>query len=320
MAGYRCVRSGSRLHDFVIGDNHANVGVTMATPFKQIGIISKYGDPGITRSLLDLIHFLQQSGVEPLLDTATAEHLPATELPALERLELANRADLVVVLGGDGTMLNAARSLADAGVPLVGINLGRLGFLADLSPERLTRDLAAILQGDYEAEQRSLLHASVIRNGQSVSEADALNDVVVHKWDIARMIELDVSIDGQELSTQRSDGLIVSTPTGSTAYALSGGGPILHPSLQAVEMVPICPHSLNNRPIVISDQSRIDIRLCQGDSTQAQITCDGQVNFGLMPGDVIRITTKPRHLTLIHPRGYDYFAILRTKFNWGAHS
>ncbi len=292
----------------------------MARTFHKIGIISKYGDPGVEPALNNLIEFLKTQQREALLDSSAAERLPNSQLPILDRGELASESDLVIVVGGDGTILNAARSLCDADVPLVGINLGRLGFLADVSPEDLTEDLGEILNGNYRAEERTLLHASVLRNGQSVSEADALNDVVVHKWDIARMIELEVRIDGRLLNSQRSDGLIVSTPTGSTAYALSGGGPMLHPTLQAIELVPICPHSLNNRPIVISDKSDIEIKLCNGAYTQAQITCDGQVNFGLMPGDIIRISTKAKRLQFIHPSDHDYFAILRAKFNWGVHS
>jgi NAD+ kinase len=153
-----------------------------------------------------------------------------------------------------------------------------------------------------------------------MSESDALNDVVIHKWDIARMIELEVRIDGRVLSTQRSDGLIVATPTGSTAYALSGGGPILHPSLDAMVLVPICPHSLNNRPIVIHDDSAVDVIVHAGAYTKAQVTCDGQVNFALLPGDRVRIHKNAHDLKLIHPPGYDYFEILRRKFSWGTSS
>ncbi|HEB98202.1 MAG TPA: NAD(+) kinase [Thiotrichales bacterium] len=292
----------------------------MSDGFGKIGIIGKYRDPGVGPALEALVDHLRARHREVLLDPSAAEALPADTAPVLERAQLAAAVDLAVVVGGDGTLLNAARSLAESRVPLVGINLGRLGFLADVSPDRMAEQLDPILDGDFLEEDRTLLHARVLRNGQSVSESDALNDVVVHKWDIARMIELEVHVDGHLLNTQRSDGLIVSTPTGSTAYALSGGGPILHPTLKAIELVPICPHSLNNRPFVVGEDAEIEIRLCNGAYTQAQITCDGQVNFGLLPGDLVQIRRKAHPLRLIHPPGYDYYDILRTKFGWGAHS
>ncbi|WJW76454.1 NAD(+) kinase [Thiohalobacter sp. IOR34] len=292
----------------------------MGETFKRIGVIGKYGDPGVADTLKELIEFLDGRRLEVILDTSAAEQLPAGMAPAMDRHELAEAVDLAIVVGGDGTLLHAARSLADAGVPLLGINLGRLGFLADVLPAQIQHQLGQVLDGQFREEERSLLHASVLRGEQSVSESDALNDVVVHKWDIARMIELEVHIDGHLLNTQRSDGLIVSTPTGSTAYALSGGGPLLHPTLNAIELVPICPHSLNNRPFVIGDAARIEILLRDGAYTQAQMTCDGQVNFGLLPGDRILIRRKARCLRLIHPPEYDYFGILRAKFGWGVHS
>jgi len=216
----------------------------------------------------------------------------------------------------DGTLLNAARSLVDADVPVLGVNLGRLGFLADVSPRDMGQRLDEILAGQFEEERRALLHASVIRGGHSVSESDALNDIVIHKWDIARMIELDTRIDGRFLNSLRADGLIVSTPTGSTAYALSGGGPIIEPSLPALVLVPICPHTLSNRPIVLSDQSTIEILVHGDDANKAQITCDGQVNFSLATGDIIRIQRKAKTLRLIHPSGHDHFDIMRKKLRW----
>lgn len=292
----------------------------MANEFSRIGLISKFGDPRVSDTLCTLIDYLRGRGVEILLDESVQERIHPGELPVMERHELAHACDLAIVVGGDGTLLNAARTLAPANIALIGVNLGRLGFLADILPEGMTGQLDRIFEGHYKEEARTLLHASVIRGEQSVNESDALNDVVVHKWDIARMIELDVHIDGNLLSTQRADGLIVSTPTGSTAYALSGGGPILHPNLDAIGLVPICPHSLNNRPIVIDDGSVIDIVLKNGVYTQAQITCDGQVNFALLPGDRVHIRKHDHHLRLIHPPEYDYFGILQRKFGWGVHS
>ncbi|RRQ20737.1 NAD(+) kinase [Thiohalobacter thiocyanaticus] len=291
----------------------------MHNEFTRIGLISKTGDPRVRDTLHRLIDYLRGREVEILLEADMRSRIDTAGLPLLERQALAEACDLAIVVGGDGTLLNAARVLAPAGVALIGINLGRLGFLTDVLPEGMTDQLDRILGGDYREESRTLLHASVLRDGRVVDESNALNDVVVHKWDIARMIELEVHIDGNLLSTQRADGLIVCTPTGSTAYALSGGGPILHPRLDAIGLVPICPHSLNNRPIVIDDAAVIDIALRDA-ATKAQVTSDGQVNFTLMPGDRVRVCRHEHRLRLIHPPEYDYFGILQRKFGWGVHS
>ncbi|RMG27451.1 MAG: NAD(+) kinase [Gammaproteobacteria bacterium] len=289
--------------------------------FDRIGIICKQsGDVRIGATLARLIRFLESRDREILFDTSTIEHLDQTPATPLDRQTLAERADLVIVVGGDGTLLNAVRSLVDAGVPVVGVNLGRLGFLADVSPESMEEHLDRILSGQHYVDTRSLLHASVVRGEQTISDSLALNDVVIHKWDIARMIEYEVSIDGRLLDTQRSDGLIVFTPTGSTAYALSAGGPLVKPGIDILGLVPICPHSLNNRPIVVDGQAVVDVHLRDGHYTQAQITCDGQVNFSLLPGDHIRIRVHAHRARLIHPPDYDYFAILRNKFGWGTHT
>jgi NAD+ kinase len=292
----------------------------MDNAFDRIGLISKSSGPHLGETLQRLVDFLRARGLKITLDSSAAEHIPADGLPCVERPRLAEHADLVIVVGGDGTILNAGRSLAESGVPLVGVNLGRLGFLADVSPDRIAEELEPILAGRFDQEERALLEATVFRGDQVISASDALNDVVIHKWDIARMIELEVRIDGRALNTQRSDGLIVATPTGSTAYALSGGGPILHPSLDAMVLVPICPHSLSNRPIVINADSEVDVIVHAGAYTQAQVTCDGQVNFALIPGDRVHTRRKPQALKLIHPPGYDYFEILRRKFDWGRSS
>lgn len=292
----------------------------MNATFKRIGLISKSSGPHLTATLQRLVEVLRARGCDIVLDASAAEHIPPNGFPCVERHELGARCDLVIVVGGDGTILNAGRSLAESGVPLVGVNLGRLGFLADVSPDRMAEELEPILAGRFDQEERALLEATIYRGDQVISASDALNDVVVHKWDIARMIELEVRIDGRPLNTQRSDGLIVATPTGSTAYALSGGGPILHPALDAMVLVPICPHSLSNRPIVIDEASTVDVIVHAGAYTQAQVTCDGQVNFALIPGDRVHVRKKAKALKLIHPPGYDYFEILRRKFDWGRSS
>jgi len=288
----------------------------MSNPFQTIGLSAKSGAPAVAETLTKLIGDLRQRELQVVLDESAAVYFERPEEPVLNRWELAKGCDLAIVVGGDGTLLNAARSLAEADVPVLGVNLGRLGFLADVSPDEMHERLDEILAGQYDEEHRSLLHASVLRDGRSISESDALNDVVIHKWDIARMIEIDTTIDGRFLNSLRADGLIVATPTGSTAYALSGGGPILDPALGALVLVPICPHTLSNRPIVVSDQVDIEIAVHGDDSTKAQITCDGQVNFELVSGDQVHITRKDHDLRLIHPRDHDHFDIMRKKLRW----
>jgi NAD+ kinase len=288
----------------------------MTEAFKTIGLISKPGDPAVAETLTVLCSDLLQCGCEILLDESASAYFEQPPAAVVDRQALAECCDLAIVVGGDGTLLNAARSLVDSDVAVLGVNLGRLGFLADVSPGEMPERLSEILAGRFEEEHRTLLHAGIIRNGETISDSDALNDVVIHKWDIARMIELDTRIDGRFLNSQRADGLIVSTPTGSTAYALSGGGPIIDPALHALVLVPICPHTLSNRPIVVSDQVSIEILLHGRDGREAQMTCDGQVNFLLNAGDIIRIRRKARTLRLIHPARHDHFAVMRKKLRW----
>jgi NAD+ kinase len=283
--------------------------------FKRVGLIGKAADRNVAATLRTLIKFLKGHKARILLDEDIADMVAGDSSNVVDRNLLAMKCDLAIVVGGDGTLLNAARSLAEPGVAVLGINLGRLGFLVDVSPEDMTLQLEKIFAGDYTEEERTLLHASVTRNGDPVDDSAALNDVTIHKKDIARMIELDTWINGHFLNTNRSDGLIIATPTGSTAYALSGGGPILHPGLEAFTLVPICPHTLSYRPIVINDDAIIEIVIHEG-TLQAQISCDGQVNLTLDPGDRIRVRRHDHSLRLIHPPGHDYFDILRRKLRW----
>jgi len=292
----------------------------VATGFQQVGLIGKYGDPNIRDRLVTLQQWLKLQGMRVLLDESTAQSLPDLSIPIATRQEIGERCDLVIVIGGDGSFLNAARSLADFPVALLGVNLGRLGFLADISPTDMTQTLGKILAGDYVEEKRLLVQAQILRNDEVLFENCALNDIVLHQWDVARMIEMETSIDGHHVYRLRADGLIVSTPTGSTAYALSGGGPIIHPELELLELVPICPHTLNNRPLVVSASSNIEILLCDNNQTQAQITFDGQNNYRLEPGDRIRITRREKRIRLLHPVDQNYFSILRAKLNWGQSS
>lgn len=289
----------------------------MADKFNTIGIIGKFGDPGCHDTIARLSGFLREHGREVLLDMTTAEVLEENRLPAVERAELGRLCDLVIVIGGDGTFLNAARTLSNYDTSLLGINLGRLGFLADVAPHGMEKRLAAILDGEYIEEPRFLLYAQINCGQEDITESVAFNDVVIHKWNVARMIELDIHINGQYVNTQRSDGLIVSTPTGSTAYALSGGGPILHPELDAVVLVPICPHTMSQRPIVVDGDSYIEVVVSPHSHTDAQVTCDGQINLNLVPGDRVIIRKNRHPVRLIHPRDYDYYEILRAKLHWG---
>jgi NAD+ kinase len=287
----------------------------MTSHFTHIGLIGKTEDSHVSTTLRTLIAYLEQRKTEILLDGDLAGILPDTPHAIVDRETLAKTCDLAIVVGGDGTLLNAARSLAESGIAVLGVNLGRLGFLVDVSPEDMHGQLDKILDGNFSEEQRTLLHMTVTRNGKVLSESSALNDVIVHKKDIARMIELDTLIDGHFLNTNRSDGLILSTPTGSTAYALSGGGPILHPRLDAITLVPICPHTLSYRPIVVHDESVIEIIIHKG-TLKATVSCDGQVNQSLEADDHITVRKHDHALRLLHPPGHDYFAVLREKLRW----
>jgi NAD+ kinase len=290
----------------------------MSNPFNIIGVIGKHGDPNAGGTLKELLDYLDKCCLEVLLDESSLNFNPKQlPHPSVSRTVLGERCDLIIVVGGDGTLLNAARSLVDYGVPLLGINLGRLGFLADVTPSDLEETLNQIFAGKFRQERRALLHARVLRNGRQIDDSAAFNDVVVHTCNVARMIEFETHIDGQFVNTTRSDGMIASTPTGSTAYALSGGGPILHPSLNALVLVPICPHTMSHRPIVVDADSRIEIVLSEGNQARAQCSCDGQIDMRLENGDHIIIEKKPQPICLIHPADYDYYGILRAKLHWG---
>lgn len=285
-------------------------------PFRSIGLIAKTDDDGQVAATLERIHhFLLERGIDIVLDRTTHDFLHADDTVA--RREIAEHCDLAIVVGGDGTLLTAARSLADAGVPIVGVNLGRLGFLVDVSPGTMLERLGEILDGHFTEERRSLLNAAIIRDGHVLQETPALNDVVMRIKNVVRMIEFETWINGVFVNIQRADGMVVSTPTGSTAYALSGGGPILHPSLEAILLMPICPHTLSSRPIVVGSSAEIEIRICQGVRETGQVVMDGQNNIDVAAGDTLRIRRKQQMIRLLHPPDYDYYQILRAKLNWG---
>jgi NAD+ kinase len=262
--------------------------------------------------------YLRAQSIEAAIESDSAPLLVSSDIRRVDRDALGRTSQLVIVIGGDGTFLSAARSLVDYDVPLLGINVARLGFLTDLNPLELPEPLDAILAGQFLEERRFLLQASIARGNSNVFSTTALNDVVVHKCNIARLIEFETHVDNHFVYRQRSDGLIVSTPTGSTAYALAGGGPILHPSLDAIVLVPICPHTLTNRPLVVDMDSRIEIVLGEGEQAEGHLTCDGQTAVELFPCDRVIIQRKQRWLRLIHPAGYDYFSTLRSKLGWNS--
>lgn len=282
--------------------------------FKTIGIIVKPHTEQVKDKLEHLLDYLKQKKCDVLLDESIEGLADSKDIIA--RDELGKRCDLAITLGGDGTILNAARSLADKDVPMVGINIGRLGFLADISPNEIDTVLDDILSGEYIEEERFLLEARVIRNNKMLFSADALNDVVVHARDVARMIEFETRINDQFVNHQRADGLIISTPTGSTAYALSSGGPILQANLDAITLVPICPHTLSSRPLVINSSSEVDILISETKQAIAQVTCDGQTSFNVENGDHVCIKRKQHTITLLHPQGHNNFDILRAKLRW----
>ncbi|EXJ14247.1 NAD(+) kinase [Imhoffiella purpurea] len=289
--------------------------------FQTVGIVAKQGDPErVQGTLRRLIIHLHAHALEVLLDAESAHLIGAAIGAPVALEELGARCDLIIVVGGDGTLLHAARSMAVPGVPLVGINLGRLGFLVDVSPEEIESTIDQILSGAFDAEDRSMLQAAVQAEGSSGEPYSAFNDVAIHKWNTARMIEFETYIDGRFVNAQRSDGLIVATPTGSTAYALSGGGPIVDPALDAILLVPICPHDLSNRPLVVPGDRRIDVRVRGHDHGHVQVTCDGQTYCQLPPEATVHIDRHPDRVRLLHPKGHDHYKILRAKLHWGGHT
>ena len=285
--------------------------------FTRIGIVTRSYEPAVKDALESLIRVLNARGLEVLVDTQSDTDGVPGEYRTASDAELPATCDLVISLGGDGTLLQAAGMIYPREVPLVGVNLGRLGFLTDLAQADVTAGLNAILDGQYLSEERAVLGCDVDRGGKVIASEDGLNDVVVQKWNTARLITLDTYVDGKFLHSQRSDGMIVATPTGSTAYALSGGGPILDPGIDALVLVPICPHTLTNRPIVVSCSAQIEIHVATEREDEARVTCDGNSIQDLLLGDRVRVFRRKQFVTLLHPANHDHYATLRAKLNWG---
>ncbi len=288
----------------------------MGKKFKNVGIIGKYDSPNLSRPLAQVIAFLVQLGYRVVVDDRAAAQLEPHTLKTAPLEKIGEHVDLVLVLGGDGTLLSVARTLAPHQVPIIGINLGRLGFLTDIPIDEIETTLRAMLDGSYTYDDRMLLGASVVRKRRKVFNTLALNDVVVSRGAMGSMIEFEVYVDGQFAYNLRSDGLIITTPTGSTAYSLSSGGPILHPSLPALGLVPISPHTLSNRPIVIPSKSLVEIVLIRG--SNARVNFDVQSYFDLEPDDKVVVKAHDEPIRLLHPHGYDYYAMLRQKLHWSA--
>ncbi len=285
--------------------------------FTRIGIVTRTQEPAVKDALESVISVLNARGLDVLVDTECDTGDIAGEYRAATGTELPEYCDLVISLGGDGTLLQAAGQIYPREVPLVGVNLGRLGFLTDLAQADVAADLNAVLDGEYLSEERAVLGCEVVRDGKVIGSEDGLNDVVVQKWNTARLITLDTYVDGKFLHSQRSDGMIVATPTGSTAYALSGGGPILDPGIDALVLVPICPHTLTNRPIVVRNSAKIEIHVATEREDESRVTCDGNSIQDLLPGDLVRAFRRTQSVTLLHPANHDHYATLRAKLNWG---
>lgn len=293
--------------------------VIMASSFKRVGIFGKTNDPQTRVCVSQLINYLHTHKIETFIETETLSHLEEyqDESPIIKD-NLGKSCDLIIVVGGDGSLLNAARAVVDFDVPILGIHRGRLGFLTDIAPQNMETSLNEIFAGKLSIEKRSLL--SVNNQEEESKPHCALNDIVIYNGDVARLIEFEIYIDDHYVLHQRSDGLIISTPTGSTAYALSGGGPIVYPTLSNFTLVPMFPHTLSARPIVIHEDSKINIVISKENTTHARISCDGQVHFTVPPGNEIQISKYPKQITLIHPHNYNYYAVLREKLGWNLNS
>ncbi|HEX7642335.1 MAG TPA: NAD kinase [Burkholderiaceae bacterium] len=281
---------------------------------KTIAVVGKYLAAGIEQSVSEIADFLAARGHVVIFESETAQNMGLDGVRAMTPAEIGAHADAAIVLGGDGTMLGIARQLAPYNVPLIGINQGRLGFITDIPLERMIPALGDMLDGNVESEQRSLLEGRVEREGETIFQGLAFNDVVVARGSGSGMIELQVEVDGHFMYNQRSDGLIVATPTGSTAYALSAGGPLLHPSLRGIGLVPIAPHSLSNRPIVVPESSRIVVEIKGG--RDMSVNFDMQSLASLAHGDRILVQRSGHTITFLHPQGWSYYDTLRRKLHW----
>ncbi len=285
---------------------------------KRIGLIGTHRNPEVATTLLEVAKVLAREGLAVTIESESAKALTACAFPTAPVSTLHQHADVVIAVGGDGNLLHAARTMSLHDIPVIGVNRGQLGFLTDLSPTDFVHHLIPILHGEYVIEERFLLEGLVLRsNGKLDAKGNALNDIVLFPGDIAQLIEFELRIDGRFVYSQRSDGLIIATPTGSTAYALSAGGPILAPHLNVILLVPKLPHTLTNRPIVIDANNEIEIRLAPYNKMSSRLSYDGQSHVTLDMHDRVMIRKQDKSLKLLHPKGYDYYAVWREKLEWG---
>ncbi len=284
--------------------------------FNRIGLITNADTKAIQATLIELVAYLGAYNRTVILNTGCADLLNDHEFAVFNTSELGKHCDLVIAIGGDGTMLMASHNLCDFDIPLLGINLGHVGFLADIPADDIADNMDDILNGQFVEDVRFLLKGQVFRDEVCLFTGNAINDVIVQKFNIARLVELETYIDGTFVHKHRSDGMIVSSPTGSTAYALASGGPIVHPALDALLLVPICPHSLTNRPIVVDGKNCIEVVIGTREVDRAHLTLDGETTFELCPGDRVRVEKRNMNIRLIHPSGHDQFHVLREKLNW----
>ena len=290
---------------------------SMALPAQACALIGRFSDPRVAESALTLLPHLKKRGVRALLPEGDPLDAPADLVVRIPEDEIADQADLVIAIGGDGTLLYAARLVAHRGVPLIGINRGRLGFLTDVLPQDMLASVDAALEGRCERDERALLEARIVGANGVTARALALNDVVLQKWETGRMLDFETWIDGAYVNTHGGDGLVVASSTGSTAYALSCGGPIVAPHLDVLVVAPICPHTLSDRPIVVSGRSVITVKLIDRPDTRAQVTCDGVPLGELVPGDRLEVHPTAQKITLLHPNKFEYYRLLRSKLHWG---
>jgi NAD+ kinase len=289
----------------------------MARTIRTIALIGRASDARVADAMVTLATHLADSRYVVLVAEEAAPDFRGARVTQLPESAVAAQAELIIAIGGDGTMLYAARLLAGRDVPLFGVNRGRLGFLTDVTPAEMIERVDQVLSGDYVEDHRTLLGATLTTRSGNSHSMQALNDVVLQKWETGRMLDFETAIDGRYVNTHGGDGLVVATATGSTAYALSCGGPIVEPNLDVVVLVPICPHTLSDRPIVVPSRARIEVRLSERPDTKAQVTCDGAMLGDLEPGDLLAIGPTSARVTLLHPPGYDYFRLLRSKLRWG---
>jgi NAD+ kinase len=289
----------------------------MSNDFKTVALVGRDDDPRVTEPTTRLVRYLTEAGCEVISAPGIFQ---APRVRQVDEDSLASQADLIIAVGGDGTMLYAVGLALNGEVPLLGINRGRLGFLADISPDEIESSLDQVLGGNYTPESRLLLDAQIVDPDGSTRGSMALNDVVLQRRETGRMLDFRTSIANRYVNTHSGDGLIVATPTGSTAYSLSCGGPIIEPTLDAMVIVPICPHTLSDRPIVIPANLEVEVNLLARSDTKAEVTIDGHSSGDISPGDRLLISRSEKRVTLIHPPGYDYYEVLRSKLHWGLDS